>query len=399
MKNAQVTAKKRVLFIGPYPPPYSGPDVAMKSLLESSLADKYDILFINTNIRKSNSERGRVGLATLVAFPILILKLVALEVFKRPKLVYYFVTATRYGWVGRDAWFILLSRLLVGKVVIHMRAGHFKKSYSSCSKIEQTLIRFACSHTAKGIVQANNLREQFSGLVPEERIAVVYNSVDTNLYCNGDPLNYDRNCILFLGHLSYAKGYCDLLKIIPRIASRHPDVCFYFAGTPLKQERNVFHNQITGETLQFEEPDVCFEKYIRGSFEKNYKYLGIVSGQEKLDMLRRCNFLVLPSYSEGFSMAALEAMAMAKPVVCTPVGALGEVIKTGVNGLLVSPGDTEQLADSILKLLEDPQARDEYAQTNDKYVREVFSIEIIVEQLAEQFESVLKNPRHNSRGD
>lgn len=60
--------KKRILFVGPYPPPYSGPDVAMKTLLKSKLKDRFDIHHLNTNIRTSNAERGKLDLSVFTAF-------------------------------------------------------------------------------------------------------------------------------------------------------------------------------------------------------------------------------------------------------------------------------------------------------------------------------------------
>lgn len=69
MSSNDASAKlNRVLFIGPYPPPYSGPEMGMKLFLESSLQEKYSISFLCTNVRKSNKNKGRFGLAMVFAF-------------------------------------------------------------------------------------------------------------------------------------------------------------------------------------------------------------------------------------------------------------------------------------------------------------------------------------------
>ena len=109
----------------------------------------------------------------------------------------------------------------------------------------------------------------------------------------------------------------------------------------------------------------------------------------KLELLRKCNFLVLPSYSEGFSMAVLEALAMAKPVVCTPVGALRDYVIHDRNGLIVKTGDVPALASAIKQLIGDEATRDRIALNNHRYAREHFSIDIVAHQLCDLLKSVL----------
>ena len=193
-----LSAKRRVLFVGPYPPHFAGPHMAMKALLGSSLSDRYDIVFINTNTRRgSNEKRGSVDIIAVKAFFIFITQLIV-KVFKyRPEMAYYFVTATRLGWLGRDIWCIFLSKMLVGKIVIHMRAGHFRRNMETCRGWERAIIKFSRSLVDMGIVQSNNLRDQFYDLTPENRIVAVYNGIDTRKYHNNSTEIYDHNMTLF----------------------------------------------------------------------------------------------------------------------------------------------------------------------------------------------------------
>ncbi len=75
---------------------------------------------------------------------------------------------------------------------------------------------------------------------------------------------------------------------------------------------------------------------------------------------------------------------MGKPVICTPVGAHGEVVQDGLHGLLMAPGDVEKLAQNIMRLLEDTDLRNEMAFANYRYVRENFDITKIARRM-EQF--------------
>lgn len=74
-------------------------------------------------------------------------------------------------------------------------------------------------------------------------------------------------------------------------------------------------------------------------------------------LLRACAVFALPSQSESFGLAALEALASGVPVVASAVGGLGEVVRDGVTGRLAAPDDFDGLVDAIAGLLDDPQQR------------------------------------------
>jgi len=71
------------------------------------------------------------------------------------------------------------------------------------------------------------------------------------------------------------------------------------------------------------------------------------------DLLHAMDVFVLPSLSEGFPLAAIEAMASGRPVVCSRVGGLPELIAHGESWLLVPPGDSAALAEGVLRCLAD----------------------------------------------
>nr|WP_054689097.1 glycosyltransferase [Desulfosarcina cetonica] len=169
------------------------------------------------------------------------------------------------------------------------------------------LVKAACRRVSLGLVQAEVLKDQFAGLIPEERIQVVHNTVDTELYKNPVPERFTPKRVFFMGHLSCAKGYCDVLSAIPAVARRHPEVKFVFAGTRLETERNVFFNQLTGAPINCSPPHESLETLEASGFGRHHRYVGVVEEPEKLELLASCCLFLLPSYSEGFSQAVLEA--------------------------------------------------------------------------------------------
>jgi glycosyltransferase involved in cell wall biosynthesis len=82
-------------------------------------------------------------------------------------------------------------------------------------------------------------------------------------------------------------------------------------------------------------------------------FAGSVPNSELADYHAACNLLVLPSRRESFGIAALEAMACARPVIGARVGGIREIIDDRETGLLVDREDPQQLAASILRILGD----------------------------------------------
>ncbi len=357
-------------------------------LLESRFAEVFEVRLLKTNVRASNCEKGRCDVVMMFAFLRFLWQLCVRLVFFRPDVVYHYATATRLGWLGRDLWCIHISRRCGAKVVVHMRAGHFILNYRDMARWERFLIGRGFRRSNLVLWQSRGLLEAASSCLPRGNARWIYNMVDTGKFANDDVTACDRDAILFLGHLSYSKGYCDLLEAMPKVIQAFPNARFYFAGTKIRTERNVLHNQLTGARLQPFDPEVCYDRYVRGRMEDHYVYLGVLGEAEKIAWLKRSNMLVLPSYSEGFSMAVLEALAVGKPVVCAPVGALGEIVRDGENGFLVQPGDAEGLAEAIKAILADSPMRDRMAATNYHYARSHFSRELIVGRLIDYMQEV-----------
>jgi glycosyltransferase involved in cell wall biosynthesis len=93
------------------------------------------------------------------------------------------------------------------------------------------------------------------------------------------------------------------------------------------------------------------------------------------DLLNAMDIFVLPSYSEGLSLALLEAMAAGLPVVATAVGGTPEVVTEGDNGLLIPPRDAAALAGALERLLTDPALAQRLGAKAQAHVRKHFSLD------------------------
>ncbi|WP_405576067.1 glycosyltransferase family 4 protein [Winogradskyella sp. Asnod2-B02-A] len=383
-----MSKKPKILFIGPTPPPYSGPELSMQQFLESeTLNTAFDIKFLKTNFRTDNTKKGKLDLSMLTNFFIYFSKLLKLLITNKPKCVYYPITPTQIGWIGRDVWTILLSKLFGAKVIIHLRGSHFKLNFQQFNGLIKKMVGISLKKVDCAIVQASYLKDQFQPFVPEHKMAVLYQAMDIEQYTKSDDSQIQEGKILVMGHMTKAKGYTDILKIIPQICQEFPWATFCFAGNIRKGERGVFYNQFTGEKITYEDPFEAEAKILNSEYKKNYVNLGIISGEDKMKHLQSTDVFLTASYSEGFSRSLLEAMSMGKPVVFTPVGAHKEVFKDKVHGFSFVPGELEQLKKALQKALINNEKRRAIGEENRAYVVSNFSIE----KIANDFKAIISN--------
>ena len=362
---------------------------SMKLFMESSLKERFELHFVKTNLRKNNVNKGKLDFFGFLSILRFYLCLLWQLMFHRPKLVYYPVTPTASGWLFRDAPTLLLCRLLRIRSVIHLRGSHFKLNYQTFSRNVQRGIRKAISGVSLALVQADYLHEEFSEFLPPDRIQTLYQAIDTSEF-PVKPSIVEKGKVLFMGHLTQAKGYCDTLQAMEMVLEKCPDAQFYFAGNMRKGERGVFFDQTSGKKLVYEDPFECTERLLTTEAGKHYHNLGIITGDEKLHHLQSCEVFLSPSYSEGFSRSLLEAMTVGKALVYTPVGAHREVIRDGVNGIKVLPGDVKALADGIICLLSNATLRKNMEATNAQYARASFESEVISRQLGNLFDQTVR---------
>ena len=82
---------------------------------------------------------------------------------------------------------------------------------------------------------------------------------------------------------------------------------------------------------------------------------GALPPADVYDHVGKSDILVLASYGEGIPVALMEALAQKRPVVATAVGGIPELVRDGVEGRLVAPGDATALADAMADMLENPE--------------------------------------------
>lgn len=109
----------------------------------------------------------------------------------------------------------------------------------------------------------------------------------------------------------------------------------------------------------------------------NVDFYGSLSGKELIKKYQESSLLVLPSTTnaEAFGMVLIEAMACKKPVIGTKIGGIPSVIDNNINGLLVEPKNSKQLAKAIIKIIEDPKLAKKMGENGYKKVIKYFTLD------------------------
>ncbi len=118
------------------------------------------------------------------------------------------------------------------------------------------------------------------------------------------------------------------------------------------------------------------------------KFLGKIQRTE--EVLAISDLFVLPSETESFGLAALEAMAVGVPVISSNTGGIPEVNVHGVTGYLSNVGDVDDMAENAIKILQEPATLNQF-KANAKQRAKDFDVQTIVDQYVQVYNSLLKN--------
>jgi N-acetyl-alpha-D-glucosaminyl L-malate synthase BshA len=113
------------------------------------------------------------------------------------------------------------------------------------------------------------------------------------------------------------------------------------------------------------------------------------------DYLSVADLLLLPSETESFGLACLEAMACETPVIATRVGGLPEVVRDSETGYLVEVGDTRTMAQRAVEILSDEKRRREMGARGRAWAIERFNTEIVIPQYEKLYQRVIDWARKN----
>jgi glycosyltransferase involved in cell wall biosynthesis len=210
------------------------------------------------------------------------------------------------------------------------------------------------------------------------RVQTVYNGLNLSDWDSSATPGKPSGEILIttVGNIRRVKGHDVFVRAAATIAHEFPNVSFSVAGEVLEPD-------------YFAELEALVREL---KLSERFHFVGGITDLRK--HLSAADIFVLPSRSEGFSNAIVEAMAASLPVVATNVGGNAEAVTDGVSGFIVPSDDPAQLAGAIGRLLSDPSLAREMGLAGKSLAAEKFTTEAMMRRIVTTYETLLGQVPH-----
>lgn len=285
-----------------------------------------------------------------------------------------------------SAVFGSLSRLFRRPFVVTLHGYGTLDSSAQANLWMRLWRRLAFRAADKVIATSSEMAAVAQRFVPGDRIAVIPNGVDTQEFAPADSLPSSPIRIATVRRLVPKNGVQYLIEAAPLIIRQSPKpVEFWIIGD--------------GSLRRYLE-----ERVTLLGVEQHVRFFGVVPNNQLPGILQKVHIVAFPSSAESTSIAALEAMSMAKAIVASAVGAYPEMLGSNERGLLVKLFDREHsdydaplslpedrlqdLAAAIVQLIEQPDLSRTLGERARLYVRQHCDWSVIAQQVEQLYAEV-----------
>ncbi len=306
----------------------------ISSVAQFIISNNKDVEYIHFEVGKRDGESGR-SLNRIMRI-IRNCREWSIVLKDNPKTVVHYNMPLMTGAIIRDFMLIRSAHRLGNPVVLHVHGGSYMKQRNRPWYIKMLLCKIFSwsSHVVVlSDIEKEILEEDF-GL---SKVDVLPNCIDLSFArnFNKEHLADKPISILYIGRIEANKGIDYIYKAVEKLQEDGIDFVLHFAGK--------------------EETEGEYIPKFKHCLAERFKYHGVVSGDDKTDLLMSSDVFLLPSFYEGLPMALLETMSFGVVPVITPVGSIPMVVKDKMNGLFIKVKDYNEIVDSLLLLNENPE--------------------------------------------
>jgi glycosyltransferase involved in cell wall biosynthesis len=233
-------------------------------------------------------------------------------------------------------------------VIHHVHQDVFRKTlkppFSNLAMFLEKTVMPNVYENCKIVTVSPSTKEEILRIgLTKKDVDVIYNGVDLSKLV--PAAKSEKPMILSLGRLKSYKSIDVLVKAAAKIVKEIPDVDIVIAGDG-------------EEKLRLKK----LAKYLE--VDKNVRFVGKVSEDQKISLYQKSWVFVNPSYLEGWGITSIEANACGTPVVASRVSGLKDSVRDGETGFLVTYGDNSALADKVIELIKNDKLRTEMSETS-----------------------------------
>ena len=354
----------RILFISPLPPPIHGSAMVSQYIKDcEELQGTFHCDFVNLSTSRSIDEIGNKSLIKYLRFIgsyfLVLWKLMT----HRYALCYLAITCHGIGFL-KDAPFVLLCKLFRRKIVIHQH----NKGMSRCVDKQpyKWLLPLVYRNT-KVILLSWYLYPDIDKVVKKEQVIICPNGIPEVF--DKEPEFERKNNIphlLFLSNLIPSKGVYVLLDACKILKDKgYKFVCDFVGGESNEVTKDIFQAAVVGRGLT---------GYIL--------YHGPKYGDDKKKFFADADIFVQPTYEDCFPLTLIEAMQYKLPLISTNEGAIPDIVKNDINGLICKKEDAVSTANAIEVLMENEDKRTQMGANGYKLFKEKFTLEVFNNNIA-----------------
>jgi len=286
------------------------------------------------------------------------------------------------GAVGRTA--AVLAGSARPPIVVHTFHGHVLRGYFGPVRTGffRMLERSLASSTTALVAVSPEVRDDLVslGVAPSEKFTVIRLGVELEERVDTSPearirarrmmgIPEDRFTVGWIGRMTGVKRTDNILLAFKQLRERGVDACLCLVGDGPDREGT--------EELAHE------LGIIRDCLFLGYQ-------DDVAPFYAAFDALVLPSANEGTPVSAIEALAAGRPVVATRVGGVPDVVRDGIDGFLVDPGDVEALAERLARLAADPALARQMGEAGRARVLERYSVERLIDDVDRLYRKLLE---------
>jgi glycosyltransferase involved in cell wall biosynthesis len=194
-------------------------------------------------------------------------------------------------------------------------------------------------------------------------------------------LNYSkikkRHTLLYVGRLSKEKGIEYLIKAMPIIIKKIPQIHLNIVG--YGPERGNLENLT--KQLKIKDNVTFFNQVPNNSIEEYYK---------------KSSVIIVPSiWPEPFGLIGPEAMSVGRPIIATNIGGIPEWLENGKTGYLVPPRDSNAISKKVIQLISNHKLMDKMGNAGRKKAENEFDIKLYVKKIEKKYQEVIN--KHKSK--
>lgn len=184
----------------------------------------------------------------------------------------------------------------------------------------------------------------------------------------------DKKIILFLGRISWKKGFDTLIPAFAQVLKKESETVLVIAGSD----------------------DGGYRKKVKGWIAEHgiseSVFFTSAGKEDKADIFRSADVFVLPSFSENFGIAVVEAMCASRPVVITEGVGISPYVRDAGAGIVIKK-DINELTQAMVRLLRDPVSARRMGEKGRRLVEEKFSIPRIAEEWVKAYRSLISKKK------